>query len=109
MKVSGGLQSSKRPVVCLALLGRMRHDGCGGLAAKAELLTGIEGAAAGQCGGSCCARDAAPRRIYGGDLPTARTTLRNGYVRVLVFCLSCRYRAPRTCGRSSTLVVATCR
>ena len=22
---------------------RMRHDGCGGLAAKAELLTGIEG------------------------------------------------------------------
>jgi len=25
-------------------LARMRHDGCGGLAAKAELLTGIEGA-----------------------------------------------------------------
>ena len=24
-------------------LARMRHDGCGGLAAKAELLTGIEG------------------------------------------------------------------
>ncbi len=26
------------------VLGRMRHDGCGGLAGKAELLTGIEGA-----------------------------------------------------------------
>jgi hypothetical protein len=26
------------------ILHRMRHDGCGGLAAKAELLTGIEGA-----------------------------------------------------------------
>jgi hypothetical protein len=26
------------------ILDRMRHDGCGGLAAKAELLTGIEGA-----------------------------------------------------------------
>ena len=25
-------------------LGRMRHDGCGGIAGKAELLTGIEGA-----------------------------------------------------------------
>ncbi len=26
------------------ILARMRHDGCGGRAAKAELLTGIEGA-----------------------------------------------------------------
>ena len=26
------------------ILHRMRHDGCGGLAGKAELLTGIEGA-----------------------------------------------------------------
>ncbi len=26
------------------ILGRMRHDGCGGLAGRAELLTGIEGA-----------------------------------------------------------------
>ena len=25
------------------ILSRMRHDGCGGLAGKAELLTGIEG------------------------------------------------------------------
>jgi hypothetical protein len=25
------------------LLVRMRHDGCGGIAGKAELLTGIEG------------------------------------------------------------------
>jgi hypothetical protein len=34
-----------------------------------------------------------PRRIYGGDLPTVRTTLRTGYVRVLVFCNSCRHQA----------------
>ena len=26
-----------------AILAKMRHDGCGGLAGKAELLTGIEG------------------------------------------------------------------
>ena len=26
------------------ILRRMRHDGCGGLAGKAELLTGIDGA-----------------------------------------------------------------
>jgi hypothetical protein len=26
------------------IIARIRHDGCGGLAAKAELLTGIEGA-----------------------------------------------------------------
>ena len=25
------------------IIARMRHDGCGGLAAKGELLTGIEG------------------------------------------------------------------
>ena len=25
------------------ILARMRHDGCGGLAGKAELLSGIEG------------------------------------------------------------------
>jgi transposase-like protein len=34
-----------------------------------------------------------PRRIYGGDLPTARITLRTKYVRVLVFCNSCRHLA----------------
>jgi hypothetical protein len=27
------------------------------------------------------------------ELPTARTTLRTGYVRVLVFCKSCRHQA----------------
>jgi hypothetical protein len=32
------------------------------------------------------------KRIH-GDLPTARTTLRTGYVRVLVFCNSCRHQA----------------
>ncbi len=26
------------------ILARMRHDGCGGIASKAELLTGVEGA-----------------------------------------------------------------
>jgi hypothetical protein len=34
-----------------------------------------------------------PRLIYGGDLPTPRTALRNGYIRVLVFCNSCRHQA----------------
>jgi hypothetical protein len=34
-----------------------------------------------------------PRRIHGGDLPTANTTLRTSYVRVLVFCNSCRHQA----------------
>jgi hypothetical protein len=36
-----------RPSQCLihrrAILGKMRHDGCGGRAGEAELLTGIEG------------------------------------------------------------------
>jgi hypothetical protein len=32
-------------------------------------------------------------RQHDDALPTARTTLRTGYVRVLVFCRSCRYRA----------------
>jgi hypothetical protein len=33
-----------RPTVPIrAILAKMRHDGCGGLAGKAELLTGIEG------------------------------------------------------------------
>jgi hypothetical protein len=27
------------------------------------------------------------------DLPTARTALRTGYIRVLVFCKSCRHQA----------------
>jgi hypothetical protein len=33
------------------------------------------------------------RRSYDDALPTARTTLRAGYVRVLVFCNSCRHQA----------------
>ena len=33
------------------------------------------------------------RRPRDDGLPTARTTLRTGYVRVLVFCRSCRYQA----------------
>jgi hypothetical protein len=35
------------------ILARMRHEHCGGRAAKAELLTGTEAAAV-RCGGSCC-------------------------------------------------------
>jgi hypothetical protein len=33
------------------------------------------------------------RRPRDDGLPTARTTLRTGYVRVLVFCNSCRHQA----------------
>jgi hypothetical protein len=33
------------------------------------------------------------RRSYDDALPTARTTRRTGYVRVLVFCNSCRHQA----------------
>ena len=33
------------------------------------------------------------RRSYDDALPTARTTLRTGDVRVLVFCKSCRHQA----------------
>jgi hypothetical protein len=47
----------RREMPIRVLLARMRHDGCGGIAAKAELLTGIEGRAAGRCGGSCYGAD----------------------------------------------------
>ena len=33
----------RREMPLRALLARMRHDGCGGIAGKAELLTGIDG------------------------------------------------------------------
>ena len=33
------------------------------------------------------------RRPQTDDLPSARATLRSGYVRVLVFCNSCRHQA----------------
>jgi hypothetical protein len=33
----------QRGIVLRVLLNRMRHDGCGGLPAKAELLTGVAG------------------------------------------------------------------
>jgi len=42
-----------------AILAKMRHDGCGGRAGKAELLSGIEGSAAAQCDASCCGRGTA--------------------------------------------------
>jgi hypothetical protein len=35
--------TSQRDLPIRDLLARMRHDGCGGRAGKAELLTGIEG------------------------------------------------------------------
>jgi hypothetical protein len=36
-------KGKRREMTLRELLARMRHDGCGGLAGKAELLTGIEG------------------------------------------------------------------
>jgi len=35
--------AAKSDMLIRDIIARMRHDGCGGLAAKAELLTGIEG------------------------------------------------------------------
>jgi hypothetical protein len=35
--------SSQRSMLIRDILDKMRHDGCGGRAGKAELLTGIEG------------------------------------------------------------------
>jgi hypothetical protein len=35
---------AQRDLPIHAILGKMRHDGCGGRAGSAELLTGIEGA-----------------------------------------------------------------
>jgi hypothetical protein len=36
-------KGKRREMTLRELLARMRHEGCGGLAGKAELLTGIEG------------------------------------------------------------------
>jgi hypothetical protein len=44
------------------------------------------------------------RRIYDGGLPTARTTLHTGYVRVLVFCNSCRHQGTRPTPTSKAIV-----
>ena len=47
------------------IIARMRHDGCGGRAGKAELLTGIEGVSpAARCGGSCCEAELRPLRRW---------------------------------------------
>jgi hypothetical protein len=35
--------AAQRDMPIRDLIARMRHDGCGGLAGKAELLTGIDG------------------------------------------------------------------
>jgi hypothetical protein len=37
------VHSAQAHMAIRAILDRMRHDGCGGRAGKAELLTGIEG------------------------------------------------------------------
>jgi hypothetical protein len=44
MPSEAGANGRQRDMPLRVLLVRMRHDGCGGRAAKAELLTGIEGA-----------------------------------------------------------------
>ena len=42
------LTKQQRGMALRVLLNRMRHDGCGGRAARAELLTGIDGASSRQ-------------------------------------------------------------
>ena len=37
------MSEHRRRVVLRVLISRMRHEGCGGRAARAELLTGIDG------------------------------------------------------------------
>jgi len=37
------MSAPQRGMVLRVLLGRMRHDGCGGRAGRVELLTGIDG------------------------------------------------------------------
>ena len=48
--------SGQRKMLIRDIIEKMRHDGCGGRAEKVELLSGIEGVAAGRCGGSCYGR-----------------------------------------------------
>jgi hypothetical protein len=40
--------AARRALPVRDILAKMRHDGCGGLAGKAELLTGLEGASSRQ-------------------------------------------------------------
>jgi hypothetical protein len=42
-RVVNEAHTSWRDLPLRTILARMRHDGCGGLPARAELLTGIEG------------------------------------------------------------------
>ena len=37
------VHSAQRAMLIRDILDKMRHDGCGGLAGKAELVSGIEG------------------------------------------------------------------
>ena len=41
------LTEHRRGIVLRVLISRMRHDGCGGRAARAELLTGVDGVSSG--------------------------------------------------------------
>ena len=52
------VHSAQAYMAIRTILDRMRHEGCGGRAGKAELVSGIEGgaSAAARCDGSCCAR-----------------------------------------------------
>jgi hypothetical protein len=42
-RVVNEAQTSWRDLLLRTILARMRHDGCGGLPARAELVTGVEG------------------------------------------------------------------
>jgi hypothetical protein len=41
------MSEHQRGMVLRVLIGRMRHDGCGGRAGRVELLTGIDGVSSG--------------------------------------------------------------
>jgi hypothetical protein len=63
------------------ILARARHDGCGGQAARVELLTGIEGASSRPVGASCSARDKRPAPMaahhgFGVSLPVTTKSVR---------------------------------
>jgi hypothetical protein len=47
------MTAHQRGMVLRVLLNRMRHDGCGGRAARAELLTGTDGVSSRPVDASC--------------------------------------------------------
>jgi hypothetical protein len=48
------VHAPRRDMPIREIIKRMRHDGCGGLASKVELLTGTSPCPVGRCGASCC-------------------------------------------------------